>query len=333
MSEDEQTANASSVLASAYVDGEATSTERALVETSTDTLDEAAELSELRTVLGATAPIAPLSERERHLAAALDVWERMSDLERSGDATPSDGVSAAAAAAVSTPHTGSRRGRNEPQRIGGLHRQQWLLGAAATLTVLIGAGAVVRGVVSNDDDGDTTEIAAAQAEDTVELNDLQAAEAAEVNGENVGEEVAPVETDLSDEAAEPAPEPDDASSDSTVADDELPGAEQPAPAPEKAALEIFSAAELAIYASLALPSLEATNEVNADIEFEPPFGTCEEQLGIDEQVEPVIYEGVEVVVGIDLDSSRVIAYTPGDCDVVETTSLVTNTGRGEVVDS
>lgn len=331
MNEDEQTANASIVLASAYVDGAASSDERALVETSTETLAEAAELSEIRTVLGATAPIAALSERESHLAAALDLWERMSDLERSGDATPSDGVSAATAA-LTTPGAGSRRGRNE-RPLGGLHRQRWLLAAAATLTVLVGVGAVLRGVVSNDVDGDTTEIAIEQAEELVALNELQAAEAAEVNGENVGEEVAPVETDLSDEAAEPAPDPVQMSDDSAVADEELPGEEQPAPAPEKAALEIFSAQELAIYASLALPRLEATNQANADIEFESPFGECAEQLGIDEQVEPVIYEGVEVVVGIDLDNSLVIAYTPGDCDVVETTSLRTDTGRGEVVDS
>ena len=91
------------LLASLYLDGEATPDERALVETSPETLDAVDAVRARPTVLGATAPAASLSEREGHLAAALDVWERMSDLERSGEVTPSDGIDAAAAAAVTTP--------------------------------------------------------------------------------------------------------------------------------------------------------------------------------------------------------------------------------------
>jgi len=333
MSDDKATSE-SSLLASVYVDGATSSDERALVETSTETLAEAAELSDVRSVLGATAPLAPLSARESHLAAALDVWERMTDLERAGDATPSDGLAAAAAAAVSTPATGSRRVRDERRRhVAGLNRQQWLLGAAATLMVVVGAGIVATGVVTENDDDDTDDIALEQPAEATELSELEAAEAAEVNGENVGVDVAPVESDLSDEAAEPGRSLDEDSADPSIADEELPGEEQPPPPPEKATLEILDAEELAIYASLAIPSLEATNQANADLEFEAPFGSCEAQLGIDEEVEPVIYEGVEVVVGVDLDNSLVIAYTPGDCDVVETTALRSDIDRGEVVDS
>ena len=144
-----------SLLASAYLDGEATPDERALVETSPDTLAEVDALSQVRTVLAATAPTASLSEREAHLSNALDVWERMSDLERSGEATPADGVDAAAAAALITPMSTSegrraRGGRSKGRRSGGSGASQWLLGAAATLVVVAGGAAVVRGILDED---------------------------------------------------------------------------------------------------------------------------------------------------------------------------------------
>ena len=67
------------LLASAYLDGEATPDERALVETSVDALAEVERLARVRTVLEATVEPVSLAAREAHLAAALDVWERMRD--------------------------------------------------------------------------------------------------------------------------------------------------------------------------------------------------------------------------------------------------------------
>ena len=59
------------LLASAYLDGEATPDERALVETSVDALAEVERLARVRTVLEATVEPVALAAREAHLAAAL----------------------------------------------------------------------------------------------------------------------------------------------------------------------------------------------------------------------------------------------------------------------
>ncbi|MGA9278963.1 hypothetical protein [Ilumatobacter sp.] len=329
MSDDEREAGSeASLLASLYLDGEATTDERALVETDTDALAQVGQLSDVRTILGATAPTASLSDREGHLAAALDVWERMSDRERSGEATPSDGISAAAAAALTTPSTGSRGSRSDRRRPR-LDSRQWLLGTAAGLTVLVGFGFAVRNLMTQDDSA-TTEIALEDVADDplTEVGDLEAAEAAEVNGENVGTEVAPNVSDLSDDASGSGLFPEDADTSADATADTIPGAEQPAPPPEEATFAIDNPDDLAIYASLAVPTLNDGPSANDDIDFEPVFGSCEEQLGVENQLEPVIYAGTPVVVGIDLDNSVVLAYTAGDCNVVESAPLTDDTGRG-----
>ena len=86
-------------LASAYLDGDTTPEERAQVESSDELLAEVESLRQVRAVLGATTEPPPISIREAHLAAALDVWDRMSDMEQSGEVTPSAGMDAAAGAA------------------------------------------------------------------------------------------------------------------------------------------------------------------------------------------------------------------------------------------
>ncbi len=323
------------LLASLYVDGEATSDERALVETSPEALDAVRQLEQVRTVLGATAPEAPVSEREGHLAAALDVWERMSDLERAGEVTPSEGIDAAAAAAVSTPISDARRTRERKRRPGGMTIPQWTLGAAAGLVVIAGVGAVLLGVV-NSDDADTSEVAVEEvAEDpTSEVDALEAAEAAEVAGEDVGADGIPVETNLSDDAAvaddrdglfaeeEASADADIASSGEAAGD--APGSEQPAPAPEFDLIEIETADDLGVYGSLAVPAIDAGPVDDRDIDFEPVDGTCEDELGLEELLEPVIYQGVEVGVGVDLGNRVVFAYDRDGCDVVETVALPTD---------
>lgn len=334
------------LLASAYLDGEATTDERALVETSPDALDAVRELEQLRTVLGATAPNAALSEREGHLAAALDVWDRMSDLERAGEVTPSDGIDAAAGAAVSTPISDARRTRERARRPGGMTIPQWALGAAAGLVVIAGVGAVLLGVV-NGDETDSDEVAVEQvAEDPAsEVDALEAAEAAEVAGENVGADARPVETDLSDDAAvaddrdatttgdglfaeeEAAGESDLAASNEAA--DDAPGSEQPAPAPEFPLIEIESAEDLAVYGGLAVPAIEAGETDQRDVDFEPVDGTCEAELGLEELLEPVIYQGVEVGVGVDLGNRVVYAYDRDDCGIVESVALPTDTRGGD----
>ncbi len=333
----------SSLLASLFVDGEADADERALVETSADTLDEARRLGDVRSVLAATAPLAPLAAREAQLAAALDVWERMSDLERSGEGTPSDGIEAAAAAAVMTPAAGTRRERSpRRRRLAGLTGSQWLLGAAAMLMLIVAGGVVVGSFLADDDGGDDVAVESATEEPAGELSDLEAQEAAEVNGENVGDELDPAITDLSDEAAESGLFPDDGidvSAERSASDDDaaeessadvgeaqsLPGPEQPAPPPEDDIIEIEDVDDLAAYGGLAIAGLDAAPADNDDIDFEAPFGSCEAELGVDEELEPVVYDGTQVVVGIDLDRSLVLAYTADDCEIVESTPLPDDT--------
>ena len=343
MNDDEQNGSDpddTTLLASAYLDDEASQDERALVETSPEALDAVAGFENVRTVLGATAPEASLSERESHLSAALDVWARMSDLERAGEATPSDGIDAAAGAAVTTPLSDARRNRGERRkRSGAMSMPQWALSAAAGLVVIAGIGAVVLGIVG-EDSADTSEVAVEQIADdpATEFDALEAAEAAEVAGENVGETVVPVETDLSNVAAEPgglfeeeggpfeeAGGADTDAASSAEAANDAPGSEQPAPAPEISEIEIETADDLAVYGSLAVPALGEAPAEQRDVDFEPVAGTCDAELGLEERLEPVIYQGVEVGVGVDLANSVVYAYDLDNCSVVESVALPTDT--------
>lgn len=322
-----------SLLASMYLDGEATSDERALVETSADTLAEVEALSQVRAVMAATAPTPSLSEREGHLAGALDVWERMSDRERSGEVTPAGGVDAAAAAALTTPISTSdgRRGRStrrRGKRSGSLGTSQWLLGAAATLVVLAGGAAVVRGIL--DQDADTNQVAVeADLEERAELSELEANEAAEVAGDNVGGDFVPNATDVINEVArnpddltsqaESAPA-EEADSAEDSAEDAAVIAEQPAPAAENDRVDLQTRDDLADYGSLLVDGIRSGSVTADDAEFEPPFDSCESRFDIDVLLEPARYRGQDVFVGVDLERGVVYAYTQG-CVLVESVPL------------
>jgi hypothetical protein len=321
------------LLASAYLDDEATPDERALVETSPEALDAVAGFGNVRTVLGATAPAASLSEREGHLAAALDVWERMSELERAGETTPIDGIDAAAAAALTTPLSDARRNRGERRRRSGLMSMpQWALSSAAALVMVAGVGAVVFGML-REESADTSEVAveAITEDPATEVDALEAAEAAEVAGENVGADAIPVETDLSSVAAEPGglfeeeggAVADEASSDQFT--DDSPGSEQPAPAPEVPEIAIENPEDLAVYGSLAVPALGDSPAAQRDVDFEQDQETCDTELGLEERLEPVIYQGVEAGVGVDTQNAVVYAYDRDDCSVIDSVALPTET--------
>jgi len=325
------------LLASAYLDDEATPDERALVETSPEALDAVAGFADVRTVLGATAPEASLSQRESHLSAALDVWARMSDLERAGEATPSDGIDAAAAAAVTTPLSDARRNRGDRRkRSGSMSMPQWALSAAAALVMIAGVGAVVLGI-AGEDGADTPEVAVEEVADdpATEVDALEAAEAAEVANENTNDGEIPVESDLSPVAAEPGglfPEEVDAA-DAAASSDQLaadaPGSDQPPPAPEIPEIELDNPDDLAAYGSLAVPALGQTTPEQPDVDFEQVDGTCDAALGLEERLEPAFYRGVEVGVGVDLVNSVVYAYDRDDCSVVESVALPTDTRQAD----
>lgn len=143
-------------LVSAYLDGEVSDEERARVDANDALLADVDALRQVRTVLGATAEPPPISVREAHLSATLDVWDRMTERERAVDAPPDDGLAAAAAASVTA--LAPAAGRQDRRAANGASR--WFLGAAAGFILLAGTGLVIRGVT---DSGDSTDDFAATA--------------------------------------------------------------------------------------------------------------------------------------------------------------------------
>ncbi|WP_420452058.1 hypothetical protein [Ilumatobacter sp.] len=326
-------------LVSAYVDDEATTDERALVETDPDALVDVAQLRSVRAVLAASVEPASLSEREGHLAAALDVWERTSDRERSGEATPAAGVDAAAAAAVSTPASGTGRGRRPRRSL-----PQWVLGAAAALLVVGGAGAVLVGLQSGGTDDSAESTSDAASADTEAVDALESQVAAELQGENTNDEVDPdadlsaraevgvadseeETTDAMAEAADAggddasAPEPaagdgSDAAASSEISSDAPTGATTPPPA-EVGLVELADVDDLADFADLARRALDAVSGAPAA----PPPDSCASRLGIDRIVDAARYQGIEVIVGLELGPDRAVAFTDPACEVVARTPL------------
>ena len=120
------------LLASAYLDDEVTADERARVEADPVLLAEVDRLRVVRDALVATDP-APISVREDHLASALGAWDRLPEAERLGTRDDTGGADATTVAAASA-MSGSMKGRS---------RRRWVLGAAAALMVVVGAGVVL----------------------------------------------------------------------------------------------------------------------------------------------------------------------------------------------
>ena len=185
------------ILASAYLDGQATVDERAQVEGDAELLAEVERLRRVRSVLGSTddASSAPISTRERHLAAALDAWDRLPTSEMGSDATPigADQAGAAGGASITAPIP-MREQRAKRRPVG-----TRFLTAAAAVVVLAGAGVVVRGALETSDTDESADTASFELDSAGDedraLNELAAEEfAADGEGEaadDVAEEAAP----------------------------------------------------------------------------------------------------------------------------------------------
>ncbi len=146
-------------LASAYLDDDVTADERALVDADPEALAEVDRLRAVRALLGDVATPA-ISVRETHLAAALDVWERLPQAERTGarrDQTPAgiDAAAVAGAASVTAPTTLNRRPRPASTR--------WLTGAAAALVLVLAGGLALQLGTGEDDDSSSSSTDAADA--------------------------------------------------------------------------------------------------------------------------------------------------------------------------
>jgi hypothetical protein len=343
------------LLTSAYLDGETTSDQRALVETSPEALAEVDELGRVRTVLASTAPEASLSEREGHLASALGVWERMSDMERSGEATPSAGVDAAAAAALSTPASSSdtrrKRSAQRSKNNGGFGSSQWFLTAAAALVVVAGGAAIVRGILDQEPENNEVAVSHIEEDPSSEVATVEEIEAAEVAGENTGDdgllpadqiegEVFAEDSQLAqaDEGLFPDGEAIDADS-TTAARSENPledagsdgvpeEGQQPSPAADEDELTpLFTPNDLADFGSLSVFSLTGQDTDILDVDYEPPANSCEAQLGVEKKAGFAEYQGQPVQVGVNLDAPRtVFAYT--DACVLVASAPLPATERG-----
>jgi len=80
-----------------------------------------------------------------------------------------------------------------------------------------------------------------------------------------------------------------------------------------------------VYGSLAVPALGDRPAEQRDADFEQVPGTCDAELGLEERLEPVIYQGVEAGVGVDIQNAVVYAYDRDDCSVIDSVALPTDT--------
>lgn len=332
------------MLASAYLDGEVTADERAQVESNNVLLAEVERLRQVRAVLGATTEPPAISVRESHLAAALDVWDRMPETERSGEVAPSAGMNAAAAAAISTPAPTSLAARRDRRSSGG--STKWLMGAAAGLAVIAGAGIVLQGLGADDDDSaadsfeaeapaeepaSEAEIVAEMAVDEfsgeeaesalpdVDANDVESedgrfeAEPANEPAEQEPAEEAPAEEPEEQEAMEEAAMEEEVMEEAAPAAEASDDAEDPS-SPEIDLFELLTPEDLADFAAIAFYA-PVDAEAPPDDDIEPTFNTCEVEFAgtftFDLYAGPALYQEQLVVVAVDstTDPANVIAFT------------------------
>jgi len=313
------------LLASAYLDGDTTPAERAQVDGDPTALVEVERLRQVRAVLSQT-DSAPISKRERHLAAALEVWDRLPASEFSRDATPAGAQSAAAAgqASITSPTSaGVLRQRSSSNR---------LLVLAAGLVVVLGGGIVARGFISSNNDGSIASDAADTAEQDLSPRAELDVEAADETFKDAGDAAA---SELGTADVPVTPEANT-----------LIGGESEGPPDES--LEVLSSAEeLAVFANdlnrtilnvgdngvdEAAAELAPESEMAFDdsVQAAPadtrlaPFPLCDLVTRI---VGPALWGSpglfdIPVIVGIDDIDGQAVAYQPDDCLVIARTPLL-----------
>ncbi|MEM8621298.1 MAG: hypothetical protein AAGF73_16395 [Actinomycetota bacterium] len=312
-------------LASAYVDDQLDDATRATVESDDELMLLVRSMSSTRALLADTDQ-APISVRERHLAGALDAWERLPDAERSGtrrDQTPAgvDGAAAAGAAAVSAPPTSlrQRRGRNNVR---------WLSAAAAALVLVLAGGLIVQTVADTDDsdqalstdDATSDTLAAGDSESrsvTESADALATTPAVDATVEASGE----VEVFAGD-AGDSSVLPEEAVDES---DTLLTGPNDLGPPPDTDLESLQSPADVAAFAAAAVdapraPDVEtdttqvATDDAQTEVETDLPNLAAEPLCGaVDVVVGRAFYVGQLAVIGIDQATEVAFAHLPETC--------------------
>jgi hypothetical protein len=310
------------LLASAYLDGDTTPAERVQVDGDPTALMEVERLRQVRAVLSYT-DSAPISTRERHLATAFEVWDRMPTSEFGRDTTPAGAPSAAAAgqASITSPTSvGAWRQRSSNR----------LLVLAAGLVVVLGGGIVARGFISsNNSDSSIAIDAPATAEQSLSPRAELEVEAADETFSNTGDAAA---SELSAAGASAALDAD------TLLGDESEGS------PDEGLEVLNSPEDLAVFANdlnrttllvgddgvdeaAAEPAAQSDAPFDASIQAAPgdtPFPLCDLVTRI---VGPALWDApglsdVPVVVGIDDVTGEAVAYQPDDCKVTARAPLL-----------
>lgn len=312
------------ILASVYLDNEATPEERAQVEANPQLLAEVERQRLIRAVLGDVEEPS-ISLREEHLAAALGAWDRLPEAERSAaarDTTPS-GIDPAAAAIISTPAPTSLNRRRRSQST------SWLIGAAAALALVLAGGVLLQSMSLGSGDSDSssadipdpaadvpdpnssTAIADDAADEFLRESELSTADAERAGGDSGAAE--------SEVFAEESTEEDSIDI----------NAEAP---PQNEDLEVLSTPEqLGIFASDAVDapiSQDAADRTDAPAvtgSADSDLSDTEEAIenfefplcgGADYVVGPAEYRGEFVVVGVDESRNLAVAYLAIDCSVI-----------------
>jgi hypothetical protein len=312
------------LLASAYLDGDTTPAERAQVDGDPASLAEVEGLRQVRAVLSQT-DSAPISTRERHLAAAFEVWDRLPASEFGGDATPAGAQSAAAAgrASITSPRSvGVSRQRRGSSRI---------LQVAASLIVVVGGGLVARGFIASNNNDSVTSEAADTADQGLNNRTELEVEAADETFSDAGGVIA---SELNSTDVPASPEAD------TLIGGESEGA------PDVNLEVLSSAEELAVFANdlnRTIPEVE--NDRVAEVAAEAP---AETDAALDNNVQaapadapaslfplcdvvtrivgPALWDAPGlfdelVIVGINDITSEAVAYQPDSCTVIARTAL------------
>jgi hypothetical protein len=273
------------LLASAYLDGDVTADERALVESDPQLLGEVERLRSVRIMLADTEP-ASISLREQHLANALDAW---------------DTVMATAADRTPTPF-GERR-RRRSNRI--------LLGAAAAIMVVFAGGIALQTFTG----GESSDEASFDAATAATPTDPPVAALAEP-GEAAGSQRAATDPEpASAESADVA--------DSSTLDTVDTGIADPAPPGDLELEQLSTTEELGIFASDAVdaptsPDVPAATSAPIDDQLTATQATILDAelprcLDVDYVVGPALYQGTEVVVGVDTSRDLALAYRAANC--------------------
>ncbi len=284
-------------LASSYLDGEVTADERARVEDSSELLAEVERLRQVRAVIATDEPAA-ISTRERQLAAALDVWDRLPSHDDTAETTPPGTAPLRQTAAARPTSLSARRSARRGMSRG-------LMAVAAALIVVAGAGIVINFATGTSDDSSA---------DSNESADVAAAPA-------------PAENDAGDGAGEPAA--------AETADELATAADSEQAPPELDLAVLASADDLSDYAlgyAIALnegKAIEESTEPSADTDtadasaatvaptLAPPVDLCDL---VDAYVGPARWVGYDepIAVGVDVSTDTVVAYDPATCQVIAT---------------